>query len=572
MDLKASTRTIYDMLNEKKSYIVPRFKRGYTWTINEVMEFWKDISSSISLSGTSLVTRELFIGSIVLIDEGSQKDILIIDGHQRLVTVTVLFAALIESFKESGYLKAAASLQEMIINKQRHYKIQNEIPCTFLQKAIQAYDKTPVFPESEEDKNIKNAYDFFINIFSNFSPCDLFKDHSIKECPVKEVEFLEAVRDQVLKLVMICISVTNEDDAYTILGTLNAKVPNLTPVDFIKNEVVRVLNPRGLSFQAEEKWGELHRLLHSREEKHSLEIFFMQYWPSRYEYTPLEKYYTSFKQKVAQNPLGLSQFMDNLLIAAKDYVVISDPLPSDFRQQEEREIYSALQSLELFRAHSAKILLLALFEIRRKNLIALNDLNKIMNMLVNFHFIASAVCSANITNLERIYSKKAIAFRKSSSIKESKDILYSLSKELDDFLPDFDTFKSALSEIYFLDGKPRYKKLIQYIFKKWESYLIATNELEMAEITIEHILPQSTNHPYVGMLGNLLPLAGQLNHTAGDKDYTTKLYLYKKSQFKTVIQFVDKYSNKEDWTEHDILQRTNDIAKLLYYEIFRVKG
>jgi Protein of unknown function (DUF1524). len=486
--------------------------------------------------------------------------------------VTVLFAALIEAFKGLGFLKQAAALQEMIADKHGNFKIQNEIPCTYLQKAVQAYDKSPIFPESDEDKNIKNAYEFFLNKFANFNPCDIFQYNDNSECNIKNAEYLEAVRDQVLKLVMICISVTNQNDAYTILGTLNAKLPDLTPVDFIKNEVIRILNPRGLSFQSEEKWSEIHQLLYSREEKHSLEIFFMHYWPSRYEFTPLEKYYTSFKSKVAQNPLSLAQFMENLLTAAKDYVVISDPLPSDFRQQEEREIYTSLQSLELFRANSSKILLLALFDVRRKNLIALNDLNKILNMLESFHFIATAVCSANITNLERIYSKKAIEFRKSASIKESKDILYSLNKEMNDFLPDYETFRSALSEVYFLDGKPRYKKLIQYIFKKWEAFLIATNELEMAEITIEHILPQSTNNPYVGMLGNLLPLAGLLNHTAGDKDYGAKLSLYKKSQFKTVIKFVEKYSNKEEWNEQDIIQRTNDMAKLLYYEIFRVKG
>jgi len=571
MELKAFTRTIYDMLAVRKKYIVPSYKRGYTWTINELTEFWKDIVSNISLSDNILITKERFIGSIVLVDDENQNNVLIIDGHQRLITVTVLFAALVEAFKESGRIDLATSLQSLISDKQKKvFKIQNEIPRNYLQKAIQSYEKVPMFPDSYEDKNIKFTYEFFSSKFASLSPYDFLEESDAKDCNIKKVAFLEAIRDHVLKLVMICITVGNENDAYTILGTLNAKVQNLTPVDFIKNEVVKKLNPQGLSLEAEGKWRKIRQLLNSREDRNTIETFFMHYWPSKYEYTPSEKLYKSFKSKVAQNPENMYRFLDDLLIAAKDYAIISDPLPSDFKQQEEREIYSSLAALELFRASSAKILLLALFEIRRKNLITLNDFISTITKVENYHFIATTICLINAPSLERLYSTNAIAFRRSTSIYDSKEILSSLTKELEALLPDYGTFKEGLSKIFFLDGKPRYKKLIQYIFKKWEAYLIATNELEMAEITLEHILSQSSDNPHVGMLGNLLPLAGQLNHTAGNKDFISKLELYKKSQFKTVRQFVIKYQQKDKWDERDIIIRTNEIAKLLYYEIFKI--
>lgn len=573
MELNAYTRTIYDMLSEKRKYIVPGFKRGYIWTINEVIEFWKDILSNISVSGNVLITKEHFFGSIVLVDKNTcnNGNVLIIDGHQRLITVTVLFAALVETFKNIGRNDLAISLQTLITDR-KSYKIENENPCEFLQKSVQSYNKEQVQQDCEESNNIKVAYDFFCSKLNNLSIKDFLKEYDDDLNNFTKVSLLEAVRDKVLKLIMICITVGEESDAYTILGTLTAKVPSLTPVDFIKNEVVKKLNPSGLSMEAEGKWQAIKQILNSRVDRNSLETFMLHYWQSKYEYTSAEKLYTSFKTKVLQSPDSLSRFLDNLISSAKDYIVISDPLPTDFRQQEERELYSSISALEIMNASSTKILLLALFDIRRKNLITLGDFIKAVDKIENYHVITTSVCERHEPSLDRIYSKIAIAFRKSTSIKESKEVLYMLTKELQILVPDFVTFKDALSKIYFLDGKPKYKKAIQYIFKRWEAYLIETNELEMAELTLEHILPQSSDNPYVGMLGNLLPLAGHLNHTAGDKSFTDKIEHYKRSQFKVVRQFVEKYQHKDYWDEKDIIRRTNDIAKLLYYEIFKIQG
>lgn len=568
MELKAVTKTVYDMLSVKKRYIVPGFKRGYTWTLNEVSEFWLDIVSNISIAENTIITNERFIGSIVLVDDNKGNNLLIIDGHQRLLTITILFAALVEAFKASNRIDLSISLQSLITDKEKVYRISNEYPCNYLQRTVQSYEKTEISPECDIENNIRNTFEFFHSKLTELSP-ETFIDEKGNAGGIQKLALLEAIRDQVLKNIMICITVSNENDAFTILGTMNAKVPTFTPADFVKNEVVKKLNTKGLSLDAEGKWMEIKQILNSRVDKDTVDAFLMDYWPSKYEYLPAEKLYSSFKSKVPQNPESLSKFLDSLITAANFYVKISDPLPSDFRQQEEREVYLSLAALELFRANSSKILLLALLDIREKNLITLSDFIKVLNCLENFHFITTAVCSIHVPGIERIYSNKAIAFRKSQSIKESKDIMYSLIRELSSKVPDFQNFRKALSKIYFIDGKPRYKKLIQYIFRRWEAYLRVTNELEMAEITIEHIMPQASDNPNVGLLGNLLPLAGQLNHTAGDKDFLTKMSFYKRSQFKIVMQFVEKYSGKEEWNEKDIFQRTNEIAKILYYDVFK---
>ena len=95
----------------------------------------------------------------------------------------------------------------------------------------------------------------------------------------------------------------------------------------------------------------------------------------------------------------------------------------------------------------------------------------------------------------------------------------------------------------------------------------STNEMKPNSLTIEHILPESSHNPKVGMIGNLLPLGENLNSEIQDKPFTFKLEKYKESQFATVKKFIEQYSNVEIWTEEHIEQRTNDIAKILYENI-----
>ena len=111
--------------------------------------------------------------------------------------------------------------------------------------------------------------------------------------------------------------------------------------------------------------------------------------------------------------------------------------------------------------------------------------------------------------------------------------------------------------------KQKKKKIIQYILNKIEDhYHGKTNELKINNLTIEHIVPKSSNEALVGMLGNLLPLGPEINGDAGAKSIKDKIPFYKKSQFKIVKEFLSEYG--DSFSSDQIKKRTEKLAKILY--------
>ena len=82
--------------------------------------------------------------------------------------------------------------------------------------------------------------------------------------------------------------------------------------------------------------------------------------------------------------------------------------------------------------------------------------------------------------------------------------------------------------------------------------------------SIEHILPESTRHQMVGCLGNLLPLGADLNSELDNKNFTDKIAGYRRSQYKTVQEFVARYEKVPVWSEDEITARTKRLAYIMY--------
>jgi len=145
------------------------------------------------------------------------------------------------------------------------------------------------------------------------------------------INLLEAVRDQILQLKTIYITVSNEDDAYTIFETLNARGMNLTTVDLIKNEIFKALKSQHPNDDAKDDWKKIRMNLTAREEKVNIDTYFRHFWLSKYEFTTEEKIYKSFKNKVKQNRIQMSQFLNDLINESENYKKVTEPLLSDWK-------------------------------------------------------------------------------------------------------------------------------------------------------------------------------------------------------------------------------------------------
>ncbi|MBD2345078.1 DUF262 domain-containing protein [Anabaena subtropica] len=572
MELHAYTRTISDLFSVKKKYVVPRFQREYSWTKEKVSELWDDIVANINISNDGQFNHEeYFIGSLVLVGDDKSLSMQIVDGQQRLTTITILLSALCQRFIEIEKRNLAESIYENYIagkddEGKDYFKLENETPKPFFQISIQHIDKKQESASSEEEKNLLNSYNEFYSYTSKELLKQKFGQITIENDLYENL--LKAIRDQVVKyLKVIFITVSEEDQAYTIFETLNARGMDLSFVDLIKNKVFKSFTTRHPDDYAKTKWKKLRKTIASRDGVGTLETFVRHWWIARYNYTSADNVYKHFKKQWNVGGINPEFFLDELVNDAELYVKISSPVVEDFPQQEEKELYRSLLALKTFNVSQHKPFLLNLFKVRQQNFLTLTDVKKIICFIEKFHFCFNAVCSMRPSGIEQSYSKATRQLFDAKDKNSARKVIDELKQQLLTRLPEKDKFKDDFSKLKYLKSYTKDKKLIQYIFSHLESVKQTTNEFKPDSITLEHILSQSSGtEDYIGMIGNLLPLGAKLNGEAGTKKLVDKIETYNKSNFILTQEFAT--SNPETWGEEEIKARTSDLAEYCYNSIW----
>lgn len=578
MDLNAYTRTISTLFSTNVKYVVPRFQREYSWTKDEVTELWIDLISNLKLVDVKIVNIEYFIGSLVLIGEDKSQSLQIVDGQQRLTTITILLSALVESFKNIQQDDLAQGIYYTYIEgkdvrNKEYFKLENENPRPFLQNSIQHITKAGNTPQNKEERALWDAYTFFVNKFKieslkkdiNFWNLLTGNDSS------KQLEVLEAIREQILSnLKVIYITVSNEEDAYMIFETLNARGKNLTSVDLIKNELFKILNSTHPDDTAKTTWRKIQSSLSSRGNKINIETFFRHYWLSKFNFITESKIYKSFKIESGKSNFDHYDFLIDLSKEADIYNKIANPLKSDWPDQNDKVVYTSLEALSLFRITQIRTFILALLNKRNDKLIDHFDFCKVINQMEKFHFKYSAVCSQKMNIFEGKYSKTARELRNSTSKQQSKKIIDQLLNFYTEKEPSFELFSEKFKDLKYTNQYTVDKKIIQYIFTSFEKFLRNTNELTIDFISLEHISSQSSDNNN-GWIGNLIPLDKKLNEECDNKDFVSKLKIYKKSDLKIVEWFLKEFENETIWDKTNQEIWIDMIIEKSYNEVWKIK-
>ena len=101
--MKASETRLLAFLKKSSQFVIPIFQRHYAWARSECRQLWDDI---IRVGSNDAITSH-FIGSIVYVEEGQsqvshQAPLLVIDGQQRLTTITLLLSSLADELGDEG--------------------------------------------------------------------------------------------------------------------------------------------------------------------------------------------------------------------------------------------------------------------------------------------------------------------------------------------------------------------------------------------------------------------------------------------------------------------------------------
>ncbi|GAA7092336.1 hypothetical protein ID0205_11430 [Helicobacter pylori] len=223
MDAEATTLLKFIEDNQKNQLVIPIYQRLYSWEKEQCQQLWDDI---IKIGGNDKMEGH-FIGSILYVsNKDSGNPILIIDGQQRLTTITLLLIALRDYLND----------EDEFLEKFSRAKIQNH----YLINSDKDGDKKfrLILSESDRDtllslidKDRRKPSEPSSKIVENFK---LFE-----EWISKNTNKLETIFKGLDKLMIVKISLTKgKDDPQLIFESMNSKGMELTQTDLIRNYIV----------------------------------------------------------------------------------------------------------------------------------------------------------------------------------------------------------------------------------------------------------------------------------------------------------------------------------------------
>lgn len=226
MKVTPTSKTLADVL--RGNFLrIPRFQRPYDWDRDNLNEFWNDLKDRID--------ADYFMGSLVVFGDRKERNLLsLVDGQQRITTITIMLAIIrnaLEIFGEDGPATAIHELIESrdLDNKSR-FVLEHDPADRFFQTTVQVRQAIPqkAIPAGVQQENLQSAYRFLDSSLKSH-----LKSH-FESNPKKSADYLKHLRDCLLQMHFISIELEDEDDAYLIFETLNTRGKDLRTSDLLK--------------------------------------------------------------------------------------------------------------------------------------------------------------------------------------------------------------------------------------------------------------------------------------------------------------------------------------------------
>ena len=465
--MKASEKKIKDLFSEAKTFFaIPVYQRDYNWQEKHCKQLFEDILNV----GKDIDITSHFIGSIVYIHEGvygiGEKEFYVIDGQQRMITITLLHIALYHRLKESKEEYADEIYELYLVNKfsKRDIKLKLLPPEENLNILNKILEENWEELEDYQDRNIVKNYKFFKEIISNYSN--------------EEIEYLLAGLD---KIIYVDIALEKDkDDPQKIFESLNSTGLDLSQGDLIRNYILMDLEREKQNLVYKNLWLPIEnncKISLGNEIKNYVSDFIRDYLTLKNGKIPSKpKVFEEFKEFYDKNN---DKQLEDIKNFSEEYAHIIKP-----NTEKDKEIRKELENLKVLDQTVINTFLIGILRDYRENKIVKNEILEILKLLQSYiwrRFITEKPSNALNKIFQGMY------------LKISKDQKYYKILEeslLNQDFPTDDELKEALKtkNVY------KDKEKLRYVFKELENY--NHNELidfENEKITIEHIFPQKPN-------------------------------------------------------------------------------
>ncbi|XZN97648.1 MAG: DUF262 domain-containing protein [Microcoleus sp.] len=549
--LETRTTSFGDLIGNGKIYRVPPFQRDYSWTEENWEDLWQDI---LMLHNNLSVSH--YMGALVLQSSATaDKEFTVIDGQQRLATLSIIAVAVIEKIRllveQNVQPEANRERQEILKRtylgdrdpRSLRYSSKlflNENNDDFYQSNLVNLRKPlNIRSLSKSNQLLWQAFDYFSQELEKMP--DIFQDGE------KLTAFLGDTVAQ--RLLFIQISVEDELNAYTVFETLNARGLELTSTDLLKNYLFSLFQGPDDLKAAQRQWKRIINMVQMEE----FPAFLRYYLSLNYSRVRRERLFKLVRESV-KNAQQAFDLLDKLENFSSLFVALGSPNDEFWRDTPQNQPY--IRALNLFRVKQVYPTLFAAYQ-----RFSAEDFTRLLKLVVAISFRYSIVSSLNPNELELLYNNAAldIASGKITGMRQVFDTLRPGYVKDEKFQQDF----ALLS----LSTKGQKRKLVRYIFCNLEADESGI-EVNEDSFSIEHILPEVPTDDWrqnftdvqieemVYRLGNLSLLEPSFNRDIGQKNYQIKREKYQQS-----VYALTKNILAEDWTPDAIAARQRNLAR-----------
>ncbi len=534
--MEASKNTLLNFIkdNQKNQLVIPIYQRLYSWEKEQCKQLWDDI---IKIGGDDKMDGH-FIGSILYVLDGithSNNALLIIDGQQRLTTITLLLTALRDHWSD----KRKEIEDHYLINSDKDGDKKFRL-------ILSESDKDTLL--SLIDKDRRKPSEFSLKIVENFK---LFEEW------VSNTNKLETIFRGLKKLMIVEIALEKgKDDPQLIFESMNSKGIELTQTDLIRNYIV-------METEIEKQEGFYNKYWRAMEEnfkqnKKWFDRFVRHYLTIKTREIPnTNKVYVALKDYRQKEGIGIEDLLKDLQKYCGYFCQIV------FKKEENKDLNKALGFLVDLEMDVIYPLLLELYSDYSDGVLSKDDFRRSID-LIESYICRRAVCGLGTNSLNKVFPSFTKHIQKDEYFESLKAHFGCLTEK--QRFPNNDEFKKLFITIDFYKFKKN-----RYFFERLENF--DTKERVCThEYTIEHIMPQELTEEWERDLGEnfqeihdkYLHTIGNLTLTGYNPEYSNKSFQEKRGMEKGFKDSPLRLNQglRDSFGEEEIKKRANDLADL----------
>ena len=466
--MKATEARLLDFLKKSPQFVIPIYQRTYSWGDKECHQLWQDIMRA----GRDDAVSGHFVGSIVYVEKGlyqvSSQTLLVIDGQQRLTTVSLLVEALSRSLGDEEPLEGFSAkklrsyyLLNPLEDGERKYKLV--LSETDRDSLIALLDQHPA--PREHSIRVEANFDFF------------------KERVAEAKDEVEALCKGLAKLMIVDISLNrDQDNPQLIFESLNSTGRELSQADLIRNFILMGLEPELQSTLYSQYWRPVELDFGQEGYATHFDGFMRHFLTVKTGEIPnVRAVYDAFKQhartpKVAD--AGVEALVADIRAFAGYYCAMA------LGNEPDADLKAAFQDLRELKVDVAYPFLLELYRDYAMQLLTKSEFLKAVRLVESYVF-RRAICAIPTNSMNKTFAGFSRSLKKDRYL-ESVEATFLLLPSYRRF-PSDEEFERELQlrDLYNFRSRSYWLRRLENHDRK--------ERVPVDEYTIEHILPQNEN-------------------------------------------------------------------------------